>query len=210
VPHGDLRPSSPFLQQPTLLAGDRSLANVVAHEIAHSWTGVRVIGAGAGNAAFRQVHLAAGRLSGRHSQPSLLPDAALAPPLVDSQALDSYSNGSPFPSRPPPFLPGNLVTNATWEHFWLNEGFTVFLERKILGRLYGEQVRCRVGQRPATCVMSLCLPACVHQQQRYSQGRSWGWVWVVSDAVWRPGAPLPARRCTSCRPRWAGWSCKMR
>lgn len=25
---------------PTLLAGDRSLANVVAHEIAHSWTGM--------------------------------------------------------------------------------------------------------------------------------------------------------------------------
>lgn len=24
---------------PTLLAGDRSLTNVVAHEIAHSWTG---------------------------------------------------------------------------------------------------------------------------------------------------------------------------
>jgi hypothetical protein len=39
---------------PTLLAGDRSLADVIAHEIAHSWT-------------------------------------------------------------------GNLVTNATWEHFWLNE-----------------------------------------------------------------------------------------
>lgn len=49
---------------PTLLAGDRSLVNVVAHEIAHSWT-------------------------------------------------------------------GNLVTNANFEHFWLNEGFTVFLERKI-------------------------------------------------------------------------------
>ncbi|KXZ45003.1 hypothetical protein GPECTOR_59g610 [Gonium pectorale] len=32
---------------------------------------------------------------------------------------------------------GNLVTNASWEHFWLNEGFTVFLERKILGRLSG-------------------------------------------------------------------------
>ncbi|KAB0803267.1 hypothetical protein PPYR_00237 [Photinus pyralis] len=53
---------------PTLLAGDRSLANVVAHEIAHSWT-------------------------------------------------------------------GNLVTNVNWEHFWLNEGFTVFIERKIVGRL---------------------------------------------------------------------------
>jgi leukotriene-A4 hydrolase len=52
----------------------RSLANVVAHEIAHSWT-------------------------------------------------------------------GNLVTNANWEHFWLNEGFTVFFERKILGRLYGNDER---------------------------------------------------------------------
>jgi leukotriene-A4 hydrolase len=53
---------------PTLLAGDRSLANVVAHEIAHSWT-------------------------------------------------------------------GNLITNRNFEHFWLNEGFTVFVERKIKGRL---------------------------------------------------------------------------
>jgi leukotriene-A4 hydrolase len=40
---------------------------------------------------------------------------------------------------------GNLVTNATWEHFWLNEGFTVYLERKILGRLYGEKVGPAVG-----------------------------------------------------------------
>ena len=59
---------------PTLLAGDRSLANVVAHEIAHSWT-------------------------------------------------------------------GNLITNANFEHFWLNEGFTVFVERKIGGRMYGDKVR---------------------------------------------------------------------
>lgn len=59
---------------PTLLAGDRSLASVVAHEIAHSWT-------------------------------------------------------------------GNLVTNATWNHFWLNEGFTVFLERKILSNMFGEKTR---------------------------------------------------------------------
>ena len=55
---------------PTLLAGDKSLANVIAHEIAHSWT-------------------------------------------------------------------GNLVTNYNFEHFWLNEGFTVFTERKIVGRLGG-------------------------------------------------------------------------
>jgi hypothetical protein len=33
---------------------------------------------------------------------------------------------------------GNLVTNRTWEHFWLNEGFTVFVERKIIGQIYGK------------------------------------------------------------------------
>ena len=55
-------------------AGDRSLANVIAHEIAHSWT-------------------------------------------------------------------GNLVTNYNFEHFWLNEGFTVFTERKIAGRMEGEASR---------------------------------------------------------------------
>jgi leukotriene-A4 hydrolase len=63
---------------------------------------------------------------------------------------------------------GNLVTSKTWEHFWLNEGqsritrrrtrrpartlifprclpvtpgFTVYCERKILGRLEGEATR---------------------------------------------------------------------
>ncbi|XP_061389693.1 leukotriene A-4 hydrolase [Musca vetustissima] len=59
---------------PTLLAGDKSLADVVAHEIAHSWT-------------------------------------------------------------------GNLVTNKNFEHFWLNEGFTVFVETKIVGRMKGEKER---------------------------------------------------------------------
>jgi len=59
---------------PTLLAGDKSLATVVAHEISHSWT-------------------------------------------------------------------GNLVTNANWEHFWLNEGFTMFLEGKIAGRMFGNPAR---------------------------------------------------------------------
>eukprot|EP00798_Chlamydomonas_sp_ICE-L_P016616 gene16616-22859_t len=69
-PYGGMENPCLTFVTPTLLAGDRSLTNVVAHEIAHSWC-------------------------------------------------------------------GNLVTNATWEHFWLNEGFTVFLERKILGRLHG-------------------------------------------------------------------------
>jgi leukotriene-A4 hydrolase len=57
---------------PTLIAGDRSLVNVLAHELAHSWT-------------------------------------------------------------------GNLVTNANNEHFWLNEGWTVYAERRIIEALEGPQ-----------------------------------------------------------------------
>jgi leukotriene-A4 hydrolase len=35
---------------------------------------------------------------------------------------------------------GNLVTNASAEHFWLNEGFTVWAERRILEALAGPEV----------------------------------------------------------------------
>lgn len=49
---------------PTIIAGDKSLMNLVAHELAHNWS-------------------------------------------------------------------GNLVTNLTWNDFWLNEGFTVYFERRI-------------------------------------------------------------------------------
>jgi leukotriene A-4 hydrolase/aminopeptidase len=70
-PYGGMEnPRMTFLT-PTLLAGDRSLVDVVAHELAHSWT-------------------------------------------------------------------GNLVTNASMEHFWLNEGFTVWAERRILRTLHGD------------------------------------------------------------------------
>jgi len=74
-----LPPSFPFggmenpcltFTTPTVLAGDRSLVSLVAHELAHSWS-------------------------------------------------------------------GNLVTNATWSDFWLNEGFTVYVERRVLEALYG-------------------------------------------------------------------------
>jgi len=72
-PYGGMEnPRLTFLT-PTLIAGDRSLVNVVAHELAHSWT-------------------------------------------------------------------GNLVTNASAEHFWLNEGFTVFAERRILEAMAGPEV----------------------------------------------------------------------
>lgn len=36
---------------------------------------------------------------------------------------------------------GNLVTNCSWEHFWLNEGWTVYLERRIQGLIHGEPTR---------------------------------------------------------------------
>jgi aminopeptidase N len=69
-PYGGMENPCLTFATPTLLAGDRSLADVIAHEIAHSWT-------------------------------------------------------------------GNLVTNHTWEHFWLNEGWTVWLERKIIAKVKG-------------------------------------------------------------------------
>jgi aminopeptidase N len=34
---------------------------------------------------------------------------------------------------------GNLVTNATWNDFWLNEGFTTYLERRLVEVLYGKR-----------------------------------------------------------------------
>ena len=72
-PYGGMEnPRLTFLT-PTLLAGDRSLVDVLAHELAHSWA-------------------------------------------------------------------GNLVTNATAEHFWLNEGLTVYAERRILEALHGADV----------------------------------------------------------------------
>ncbi|KAF7559566.1 hypothetical protein G7046_g4585 [Stylonectria norvegica] len=33
---------------------------------------------------------------------------------------------------------GNLVSNASWEHFWLNEGWTMYLERRIQAAIHGE------------------------------------------------------------------------
>ena len=34
---------------------------------------------------------------------------------------------------------GNLVTNATWSDFWLNEGFTTYVERRIMEEVFGAE-----------------------------------------------------------------------
>ncbi len=75
-----LPPSFPFggmenprltFATPTIIAGDKSLTSLIAHELAHSWS-------------------------------------------------------------------GNLATNSTWDDFWLNEGFTVYFEGRIVEELYGK------------------------------------------------------------------------
>ncbi|KAL3998959.1 Peptidase M1 family protein [Acanthocheilonema viteae] len=55
---------------------------------------------------------------------------------------------------------GNLVSSANWEHFWLNEGFTTFLERKIIGKLEGEKQR----QFEAQCGWEERLMSAVKEQ----------------------------------------------
>ena len=35
---------------------------------------------------------------------------------------------------------GNLVTNSDWKNFWVNEGFTIFMERKLDEELFGEDM----------------------------------------------------------------------
>ncbi len=70
---------------PTVIAGDKSLINLIAHELAHSWS-------------------------------------------------------------------GNLVTNATWRDLWLNEGFTSYVENRIMEELFDEK---RANMENALSVQSL-------------------------------------------------------
>lgn len=33
---------------------------------------------------------------------------------------------------------GNLITCQNWSNFWLNEGFTTYVERKVSSQIWGE------------------------------------------------------------------------
>ncbi|GAB7348337.1 hypothetical protein MBLNU459_g6311t1 [Dothideomycetes sp. NU459] len=73
-PYGGMENPIFTFATPTIISGDRENVDVIAHELAHSWS-------------------------------------------------------------------GNLVSNASWEHFWLNEGWTVYLERRIQAAIHGEPHR---------------------------------------------------------------------
>ncbi|SCV05416.1 LANO_0H07008g1_1 [Lachancea nothofagi CBS 11611] len=73
-PYGGMESPNMTFATPTLIAHDKSNVDVIAHELAHSWS-------------------------------------------------------------------GNLVTNCSWDHFWLNEGWTVYLERRIMAAIHGEPSR---------------------------------------------------------------------
>ncbi|GAB1315045.1 Leucyl aminopeptidase yscIV [Madurella fahalii] len=69
-PYGGMENPIFTFATPTIISGDRQNIDVIAHELAHSWS-------------------------------------------------------------------GNLVTSCSWEHFWLNEGWTMYLERRIQASIYG-------------------------------------------------------------------------
>jgi leukotriene-A4 hydrolase len=69
-PYGGMENPRLTFATPTMIAGDKSLVSLVAHELAHSWS-------------------------------------------------------------------GNLVTNATWSDFWLNEGVTNYVTDRIIEAVYG-------------------------------------------------------------------------
>lgn len=91
----------------------------------------------------------------------------------------------------------------------LNEGFTVFLERKILGRLYGEQVGFGCAGFGAALVVLVRGHGVLHWS---SPGKQVGCMPRVLDDLHASSAALP--RGAACmqfghaQGQWAGWACQ--
>src|ERR1051325_2899652 len=59
--------------------------------------------------------------------------------LTPTVIAGDQSLGSLIPHELAHSWSGNLVTNATWNDFWLNEGFTTYFEHRISEQLYGRE-----------------------------------------------------------------------
>ncbi|MGQ4277020.1 M1 family metallopeptidase [Pseudidiomarina sp. E22-M8] len=93
-PYGGMENPRLSFITPTVVSGDRSLINLIAHELAHSWS-------------------------------------------------------------------GNLVTNASWRDLWINEGFTSYVENRIMEALFGErraQMELALGYQDLLVDMSRLAP----------------------------------------------------
>ena len=60
----------------------------------------------------------------------------LSPSLLTSDGSLSHLIGNEISHS----WTGNLVTNKNWENLWINEGFTKFIERKLDGMIFGEDM----------------------------------------------------------------------
>lgn len=70
---------------------------------------------------------------------------------------------------------GNLVTNKTWEHFWLNEGLCVFIELKIIRDVYGgEEASLQLSERLKSLRESVNLFGSDHNFTRLTPDLSGG------------------------------------
>lgn len=111
---------------PALLAGDQSLTDVVAHEIAHSWWVTRSMRACV--IALTLLDLAIAFAVNVTLEPG--------PPGKAQVRLVPHIAHAPS-SIVTPCRFGNLVTNSTWSEFFLNEGFTMYAQRRITSEVHG-------------------------------------------------------------------------
>ena len=91
------------------------------------------------------------------------------------------------------------MTNATWRDFWLNEGFTVYIERRIVEDIYGEE-RARSKRCSATRNSRRSRPALARDQILHIDLDGRDPDEGMTQVPYERG-PLPDRAGTGLRPR---------